>query len=78
MSLVMFQPDCSIAWMMSERSRSSKLTARKPGRFTSGERDAVRFVGPMEPATKRGRVASLAVAASAARRATSAAALFRG
>ena len=28
--------------------------ARKAGLLTSGESDAVRFVGPIEPATKRG------------------------
>ena len=33
---------------------SSKLTARYPGLFTSGEIEQVRFVGPMAPATKRG------------------------
>ncbi len=50
---------------------SSKLMARKPGLLTSGEIDAVRLVGPMAPATKRGRPSSRAAtaAASLARRA---------
>ncbi len=34
-------------------AQSSKVTARKPGFETSGEIDAVRLVGPIEPATKR-------------------------
>jgi len=41
---------------------------------TSGESDAVRFVGPIAPATKRGLFGVLRVMASAAPRATSAAA----
>ena len=32
----------------------SKVTARKPGSFTSGESESVRFIGPSTPATKRG------------------------
>ena len=48
--------------------RSSKVTARYPGLLTSGEIEAVRLVGPMDPATKRGRsvnelAASLAIRA---------------
>ena len=43
-----------------------------PGCSTSGESDAVRFVGPIAPATKRGR--SGVEYASAARRASCAAA----
>ncbi len=53
----------------------SKVTARKPGRSTSGESDAVRLVGPMDPATQRGRP-SRAVAASSTSRAIRAAARF--
>src|ERR687898_268181 len=34
--------------------RSSKVTFLKLGLFTSGDREAVRLVGPMAPATKRG------------------------
>jgi hypothetical protein len=34
--------------------KSSKVTALYPGSFTSGDMLAVLFVGPMEPATKRG------------------------
>ena len=48
----------------------SKLVLRKPGSLTSGEIDAVRLVGPMPPATKRGRVGSSCVTASAAWRAS--------
>jgi len=33
---------------------SSKVMARKPASLTSGEIEAVRLVGPIEPATKRG------------------------
>ena len=33
---------------------SSKVTALKPGSFTSGDILAVLFVGPIDPATKRG------------------------
>jgi len=43
---------------------------------TSGESDAVRFVGPIEPAAKRGRSGVLRVIARAARTAISAAALL--
>ena len=32
-------------------TRSSNVTARKPGSFTSGEIEAVRLVGPIAPAT---------------------------
>ena len=39
--------------------------ARKPGSFTSGEIEAVRLVGPIEPATNRGFSGSLAVIWSA-------------
>ena len=35
-------------------STSSKVTARYPGLFTSGERERVLFSGPMAPATKHG------------------------
>ena len=38
-----------------------KVIERNAGLFTSGDRDAVRFVGPTEPATKRGRSGSAAV-----------------
>ena len=31
------------------------MTARNAGSFTSGEIESVRFVGPIAPATKRGR-----------------------
>ena len=34
---------------------SSKVIARNAGLLTSGEIDSVRLVGPIEPATKRGR-----------------------
>ena len=34
---------------------SSKVMARNAGLLTSGEIDSVRLVGPIEPATKRGR-----------------------
>ena len=42
------------------RGSRSKVTARNAGSFTSGEIERVRFVGPIEPATKRGRPASRA------------------
>ena len=38
--------------------------ARNAGLFTSGEIDSVRLVGPMEPATKRGRSGVFFVQAS--------------
>ena len=53
---------------------SSKETLRAPGSFTSGEIDAVRFMGPSTPATQRGFSGVLALYSSAASRATRAAA----
>jgi hypothetical protein len=53
---------------------SSKLTLRAPGSLTSGEIDAVRLVGPIAPATKRGLSGVRAVHASAHSRAIFAAA----
>jgi len=53
---------------------SSKRTLRAPGSLTSGEIDAVRFVGPRAPATNRGFVGVRAVHALAHSRATRAAA----
>ncbi len=53
---------------------ASNVVARNAGLFTSGEMESVRLVGPMEPATKRGRSGVFAVhstAASFARRAPS-------
>jgi len=50
------------------------VTERQPGLLTSGESDVVRFVGPIDPATKRG--CSALEYASAARRASCAAATF--
>ncbi len=47
----------------------SKLTARKPGSFTSGESESVRFIGPRTPATKRGLPGVRAVYVSATSRA---------
>jgi 5-methyltetrahydrofolate--homocysteine methyltransferase len=44
---------------------SSKVTALYPGSLTSGDMLAVLFVGPIEPATKRGLCGSLAVNSSA-------------
>jgi hypothetical protein len=55
-------------------ARSSKLTLRAPGSLTSGEIDAVRLVGPIAPATKRGLSGVRAVHASAHSRAILAAA----
>ena len=54
----------------------SKLTARKPGSFTSGESDSVRFMGPSTPATKRGFAGVCAVNSSATARASRAASRF--
>ncbi len=50
---------------------SSKPTLRAAGSFTSGEIEAVRLVGPSDPATNRGRPSprSASSAASRARRA---------
>ena len=56
-------------------TRSSNDTLRAAGSLTSGEMDAVRLVGPMDPATNRGRP-SAASASSAASRASRAAASF--
>jgi len=53
---------------------ASKVILRKPGLLTSGERDAVRFVGPIAPATNRGFSGVSAVYLSAASRASRAAA----
>ena len=50
--------------------------ARKPGLFTSGEREAVLFVGPMAPAAKRGFSGSVSVNLTAAAAAIRAEALF--
>ena len=52
-----------------------KVIARKPGRSTSGESEAVRLVGPTDPATHRRRP-SRAAAASTTSRAIRAAARF--
>ena len=54
----------------------SKLTARNPGSFTSGERDSVRFIGPRTPATKRGLPGVVALKESATSRARRAPARF--
>ncbi len=40
---------------------ASNVIARKAGLFTSGEIDSVVLVGPIEPATKRGRAGVFAV-----------------
>ena len=50
--------------------------ARNAGLLTSGEIDSVRLVGPIEPATKRGRSGVFAVHSSAAARASRAASTF--
>ena len=55
---------------------ASKEMARKAGLSTSGEREAVRLVGPRQPMTKRGFSGVLAVNARAAPAAISAAALL--
>ena len=47
----------------------SKVTARNPGSFTSGESESVRFIGPRTPATKRGLPGVRALTASADARA---------
>jgi hypothetical protein len=51
-----------------------KVTSRYAGSSTRGERERVRLVGPIDPATKRGRSGVRVVARSAARRARRAAA----
>ena len=55
---------------------ASNVLARRPGSFTSGEIERVRFVGPMAPATKRGRSGVRRVQSSAAARASRAASTF--
>ena len=55
---------------------SRNVTARAPGSLTSGDSEADFVVGPIEPATQRG-LPSSALARSAARRATCAAATLR-
>ena len=50
--------------------------ARNAGSFTSGEIDSVRFVGPIEPATKRGRSGVFVVHSSHAARASRAPSKF--
>jgi hypothetical protein len=52
-------------------------TARKSGRFTSGDNDKVRLSGPMAPATKQRRPGVFASAFSTARFAHATAARFR-
>ncbi len=49
---------------------SSNVMLRKAGSFTSGEIDRMRLVGPIEPATNRGRCGSRAVNSSHAARAS--------
>ena len=51
-------------------TRSSNVMLRKLGSFTSGDMEAVRFVGPMLPATNRGLSGSFAVNSSATVRAS--------
>ena len=48
---------------------SSNVMLRKAGSFTSGDIERMRFEGPIEPATKRGRSGVRADQSSAARRA---------
>ena len=55
------------------RRAASQVTLRAPESLTSGEIEAVLFVGPSDPATKRGLSGVCAVAASAAARAIAAA-----
>jgi hypothetical protein len=58
-------------------SRSwSKVMLRKAGLLTSGEIDRMRLVGPIEPATNRGRSGVRAVHSSAAARASFAPSTF--
>ena len=54
----------------------SNVMARNDGSFTSGESESVRLVGPIDPATRRRRCGVRAVKASAASRASRAAATF--
>ena len=49
----------------------SHVQLRAPGSSTDGEMERVRFVGPMVPATRRGRWGSLAVTSLAASTASS-------
>ena len=49
---------------------------RKAGLLTSGEIDSVRFIGPIEPATKRGLSGVLRVHSSTAARASFAPSTF--
>ena len=46
-------------------TNSSKVTARKPGSLTSGDKDKVRLVGPIEPATNLGLLGFFSVNSSA-------------
>ena len=55
---------------------SSKVMLRNAGLLTSGEIDRIRLVGPIEPATKRGRSGVRAVHSSAAARASRAPSTF--
>ena len=59
---------------VAQLSRTS--CARNAGLLTSGEIDSVRFVGPIEPATKRGLSGVFAVHSSAAARASRAPSTF--
>ena len=54
----------------------SYVTARNAGSLTSGEMEAVRFVGPSAPATKHCRPGAAAITSSAAERASLALARF--
>ena len=64
------------AWSLNACFIASNVIARKAGLFTSGEIDRVLVVGPIEPATKRGRSGVLRVHSSATRRASRAASRF--
>ena len=64
---------CSIYALL----RVSKSIARNAGFSTSGDIDKLFAVGPIEPATKRGRSAVIALILSASARAKRAASVFR-
>jgi len=60
-------PSTSPRTCSSYASRSaSNVMVRNAGSFTSGEMDSVRLVGPIEPATRRGRSGVFVVHSAAA------------
>ena len=56
----------ALACSLNAAATLSNVTARNPGSFTSGERERVLFVGPIDPATNLGFSGVFKVNSSAA------------